>query len=103
MPVQTQAASAISRRQPVMPIRIAGFACALLVSACQSFSSDGGMEVVAGVAGPALDKQIVAIRTDEEAAAARATLGRLLKRTLTADAAVQAALLNNRGLQAAYD
>jgi outer membrane protein TolC len=85
------------------PIRIAGIACALLVSACQTFSSDGGMDVVADVAGPALDKQIVAIRTDEDAAAARATLDRLLRRPVTADAAVQVALINNRGLQAAYD
>ena len=85
------------------PFGLAGFACTLLVSACQTFSPDGGMDVVAGVAGPALDKQVVAIRTDEDAAAARATLDRLLRRPLTADAAVQVALLDNRGLQAAYD
>lgn len=103
MPAQTQAPPAMARRQPVLPIRAAGFACTLLVSACQTFSPDGGMDVVAGVAGPALDKQVAAIRTDEDGAAARATLDRLLGRPLTADAAVQVALLDNRGLQAAYD
>jgi hypothetical protein len=103
MPAQNQAPPAMARRRPVLPIRAAGLACTLLVSACQAFSPDGGMDVVAGVAGPALDKQVVAIRTDEDAAAARATLDRLLGRPLTADAAVQVALLNNRGLQAAYD
>jgi hypothetical protein len=103
MPAQTQAPPAVARRQPVLSIRAAGLAGTLLVSACQTFSPDGGMDVVAGIAGPALDKQIVAIRSDEDAATVRATLDRLLKRPLTADAAVQVALLNNRGLQAAYD
>jgi hypothetical protein len=44
-----------------------------------------------------------AIRLPEEAEAAGATVRRLLGCTLTADAAVQIALLSNRGLQAAYD
>jgi outer membrane protein TolC len=103
MPAQIQAAHVVSWQQVVASIRMAGLAGTLLLSACQTFSSDGGMDVVAGVAGPALDKQIVAIRSEEDAAAARATLDRLLQRTLTADAAVQIALINNRGLQAAYD
>lgn len=103
MPAQAQSAPTSTRRWPTTPFRAAGLAGALLVSACQTFSPDAGMDVVAGVAGPALDKTIVAIRTDEDAAAARARLDGILKRTLTADAAVQAALLNNRGLQAAYD
>ncbi len=103
MPAQIQATSAVMRRLPVTSIRMAGLAGALLLSACQTFSSDGGMDVVAGVAGPALDKEIFAIRSDQDAAAARAVVERVLKRPLTADGAVQVALLNNRGLQAAYD
>jgi outer membrane protein TolC len=103
MPAQTQAVPAVARRRPFMPIRMAAIVCTLLLSACQAFSPDGGMDVVTSVAGPALDKQIAAIRTEEDAAGARATLDRLLGRPLTADAAVQVALLNNRGLQAAYD
>src|SRR5689334_18274032 len=50
MPADSQAAPAVARQRPVMPIRIAGFACMLLLAACQTFSSDGGMDVVAGVA-----------------------------------------------------
>jgi hypothetical protein len=46
-------------------------------------------------------KDVVAIRSAEEAEADRAAVRRLLGRTLIADAAVQIALLNNRGLQAA--
>jgi outer membrane protein TolC len=55
------------------------------------------------VAGKELNKTVVSIRTPEQAAAARARVAGLLQRPLTADAAVQIALLNNRGLQAAYN
>ena len=75
----------------------------LALSACQTFSPDGGMNAVATLAGQELNKDVVAIRSDADAAAARAAIERLLKRPLTADAAVQIALLNNRGLQAAYN
>ena len=45
----------------------------------------------------------MAIRTADDAGIARTRIERLLKRALTADNAVQIALLNNRGLQAAYN
>jgi outer membrane protein TolC len=77
--------------------------CSLAVGACARLSPDGGMDAVAGIAGDALNKDVVAIRTPEEASAARARVARLLRRPLTADSAVQTALLNNRGLQAAYN
>ncbi len=50
-----------------------------------------------------LGKDVTKIRTEEEAAAAEACVRTLLAKPLTADAAVQIALLNNRGLQAAYN
>jgi outer membrane protein TolC len=78
-------------------------ASALLLSACQTWSTDGGMNVVAGIIGHDLNKDVVALRTPEETQAARARVGALLRRPLTADAAVRIALLNNRGLQAAYN
>jgi outer membrane protein TolC len=74
-----------------------------VVAGCTWFSPDAGMGVVAGIASQELNKDVAAIRSPEEAEAAAATVRRLLGRTLTADAAVQIALLNNRGLQAAYD
>jgi outer membrane protein TolC len=61
------------------------------------------MVAVASLTGAQLGKDIVAVRTPEDAAAARSKVQALLKRPLTADAAVQVALLNNRGLQAAYN
>ncbi len=77
--------------------------CAVLLGGCASFSADGGMGAVQDIAGAELKKEIVAVRNSDEAAQARATIEVLLKRTLTADAAVQIALLNNRDLQAAYN
>jgi outer membrane protein TolC len=76
---------------------------ALALSGCAWFSPDGGMGVVASVADQELNKDVAAIRTPEDAAAINARVRHLLARPLTADAAVQIALLNNRGLQAAYN
>ena len=75
----------------------------LLLSGCIGFSDDGGMSLVRDTAGAGINKQVAVLRTDEDAAAARGVIAPLLKRPLTADAAVQIALLNNRGLQAAYN
>jgi len=78
-------------------------AAVLMLSACKTFSPDGGMGPVAALASQELNKDVVALRSDEDAAAARAAVERLLKRPLTAETAVQIALFNNRGLQAAYN
>jgi outer membrane protein TolC len=75
---------------------------AALLSGCAWFSPDAGMGLVADIAGRELNKEAAAIRSPDEAEAANVAVRRLLGRTLTADAAVQIALLNNRGLQAAY-
>ena len=86
-----------------MLARIAVIAAALLLAACQTFSPDGGMSVTAEVADRELHKDTIAIRSEADAEAAAARVRQLLKRPLNADAAVQIALLNNRGLQAAYN
>ncbi len=106
MSARFQSRPAASRRQPPLWRATTGAALlttALLLSACASFSPDGGMSVPADIAAQHLRKDVAAIRSDEDAAAARAKIDRLIKRPLTADAAVQIALLNNRGLQAAYN
>jgi outer membrane protein TolC len=61
------------------------------------------MTPVAAIVGKYLSKDVVAVRTPEDDILARDTVANLLKKPLTADAAVQVALLNNRGLQAAYN
>jgi hypothetical protein len=78
-------------------------ATAALLSACRTFSPDGGMDTVAVVAGTGLNKDVVQVRSAEDAAAVQTRVTRLLHRPLSADAAVQIALLNNLGLQAAYN
>jgi len=78
-------------------------ASALLLSACKSLSPDGGISTVAAVAGEGLNKNVVKISSAGDAALARTEISRLLHSPLSADAAVQIALLNNAGLQAAYN
>ncbi len=79
------------------------FGGALTLAGCQTFSPDGGMSKVSGFAGEELRKDVVAIRNADDASLAHARVQRLLKRPLTAETAVQIALLSNRGLQAAYN
>jgi len=74
-----------------------------MLSGCASFSPDGGMSVVATVASETINKDVVSIRTVDDAERARSAVQALLHRSLTVDTAVQIALLNNRGLQAAYN
>lgn len=76
---------------------------ASLLAACKTLSPDGGMDIVAGAVGDALSKDVSAIRTPDQAAAAHARIEQLLRRPLTVGAAVRIALSNNRGLQAAYN
>jgi len=75
----------------------------LLLSGCASFSPDAGMGAVSGITATELKKDALKIDGEEAAAAGRARVRRLLASTLPVDAAVQIALLNNRGLQAAYN
>jgi outer membrane protein TolC len=61
------------------------------------------MSAVNEVAAPALNGEAVKINTDNEARDAAARTRQLLGSPLSADTAVKIALLNNRGLQAAYN
>jgi len=85
------------------PGLLAAIAAALTTSACATFSPDGGMDVPARVARHDLKSDVVHIHSDEDATRIHTHVGRLLRKPLTAEAAVQIALLNNRGLQAAYN
>src|SRR6266404_4555671 len=76
---------------------------AFFLSGCATFSPDGGMTVVADVAGETIKKDVVSIRTADDAERAQNAVRGLLRGGLTADTAVQIALLNNRGLQASYN
>ena len=97
----------MSNDRPISPrvaLRmVAALGGAALLTACAAFSPDGGMDLVSGIASEELKKDVFVIRTPEQASAVRAHVQHLLRRPLTADAAVQVALLANRGLQAAYN
>jgi outer membrane protein TolC len=73
------------------------------LSGCATFSPDNGMTVVSDITGQTIKKDIAFVRSAEDAEQARDAVKRLLSRMLTVDAAVQVALLNNKGLQAAYN
>ncbi|MGJ4929006.1 TolC family protein [Bradyrhizobium sp. HKCCYLS2038] len=83
-------------------IRLALLAATAALAGCASFSPDGGMSAVVDLAGHTTGREVVSIRSDDDAARVRTATQRLLARPLSADAAVQVALFNNKGLQAAY-
>jgi outer membrane protein TolC len=75
----------------------------VLLSSCAAFSPDGGVNIAAQAARQEFGRDAMALRSDADAAWAKSRVERLLKRPLTVDAAVEIALLNNRGLQAAFN
>jgi outer membrane protein TolC len=80
-----------------------GVAVSAMLSGCAQLSQDGGMQAVEALSGAAIGKDVLAIRGPDDEAHARTRVAALLKSRLSADAAVQVALLNNRELQAAYN
>lgn len=73
------------------------------LGACASISADRGMAPVVSRVSLELGKDTAKITTPADAAAVQSRVARLLAKPLTADGAVQVALLNNRGLQAEYN
>jgi outer membrane protein TolC len=93
----------MSARRRNLAALAAAFCAALLLSGCKSLTADGGMAFVEDVASSELRKEVVAIRSPEQAEEVSARVKELLRKPLNADTAVQIALFNNRGLQAAYN
>jgi outer membrane protein TolC len=90
-------------RLRLKPAYVVALLSTIALTGCASFSPDRGMNVVATVADEVIKKDVVSIRTVDDAEWARNAVKGLLRRALTVDTAVQVALLNNRGLQAAYN
>ncbi|MGE0719120.1 MAG: TolC family protein [Alphaproteobacteria bacterium] len=74
-----------------------------LLGGCASILEDSGVAAVQEDVSRRVGKPAPRIRSEEDAASARSRTRALLARPLDLDAAVEVALLNNRGLQAAYD
>ena len=70
---------------------------------CATLTPDGGIGLVQSAVQTELSKEVGKLNTEEQASDARSRVSSNLKKPLTADAAVQLALLNNRGLQAAFN
>ena len=77
-------------------------ACALLLAGCATFSEDGRFGPVADMARKHTGQESSWARSADELNAIEKRVAELLLQPLTADSAVQVALLNNRGLQATY-
>ncbi|MDH5539742.1 MAG: TolC family protein, partial [Rhizobacter sp.] len=75
---------------------------ALLLGGCATFSDDGGFGPVELAARQQLGKDLQWSRDDSDDDRIEQRVAELLAAPLTADTAVQIALLNNRGLQAAF-
>jgi outer membrane protein TolC len=75
----------------------------LLLGGCAKFSPDAGMLTVETAASGELNKDVVKIGNETDAAAVSARVKILLAKPLTVSGAVQIALINNRGLQAAFN
>jgi outer membrane protein TolC len=76
---------------------------AFLLAGCASFSPDGGLSKVSELSRPATGVTATALRSEGEEASAHARVAMLRKKRLSAESAVEIALLNNRELQAAYN
>ncbi len=75
---------------------------ALLLGGCAGFSPDGGFGVVETTVRERTGQSAQWVRSEDEANSVRTRVKELLAQPLTAERAVQVALLNNPGLQAAY-
>jgi outer membrane protein TolC len=76
---------------------------AALLGGCASFSPDGGFDVIQSATRSRIQKDVVWTRDDASRSQTQARIDALLAQPLSADDAVQIALLNNPGLQAAFN
>jgi len=83
-------------------LRFAILGLVLMLSGCANFTPDGGMSRVQLATAEALGKDVQRLRTDDDAADIEARVRAIIASGLSADKAVQIALLNNRGLQASF-
>ena len=92
------AAAGAIRTRSILRLTLAATA-ALALAGCAGFSADGGMSRVSELTRERTGHPVTLQRDPQDADAARARVSELLGTPLTADGAVEIALLNNRGLQ----
>lgn len=74
----------------------------ILLTGCATFSNDGGFSSIEKIAKDKLNQEVQWQRTSPDSGAHAQRVQQLLANTLSADNAIQLALLNNRGLQASF-
>ena len=82
--------------------RATGAAAALALAGCATFSADGGFERVSELTHERTGQTPKWQRNAADGPLTQALIAEVLAKPLTADAAVEVALLNNRGLQASF-
>ena len=95
----TSALSLLPMRRGKLLVATVGI---LGLAGCATFSDDGGFGRVEQTTRERLDKDVKWARSDAERTTLQTRVGELLAKPLTADDAIQLALYNNRGLQAAF-
>lgn len=96
----TRVRTALTGRNLRMPL--AALSAVLVLGGCATFSADGGFGPVEQTVKARSGRDVVWAKTDEQREALAARTLELLAQPLSVESAVQVALLNNRGLQAAY-
>jgi len=81
---------------------LAALTCTALLAGCANFSADGGFAPVQQAVKQHLAQEVRWARTEEDQQQIAQRVDELLAQPLTMEAAVQVALFNNRGLQAAF-
>jgi len=92
-------------RQRPAALRLRTFGLAtlpLFLAGCASLSGDGGLKPVQQAAQQHLGKTVQMVKSEADQNALGDRVNELLSKPLSADTAVQIALLNNRGLQASF-
>ncbi len=74
----------------------------LLLSGCATFSKDGGLDTVGSLARDRISSQLALPEAGTDAMVTKESVTALLAKPLTADAAVQLAVLNNPTLRASF-
>jgi outer membrane protein TolC len=93
----------IIRRLAIAGARpLAAVSATFVLAGCASFSADGGFDSVRDLTKERTGQPPVFQRTEADSRAAAGRVAELLNEPLTADAAVELAYLNNRGLQANF-
>ena len=85
-------------RARVIALGVAG----LFLTGCSTFSKDGGLDAVSAMTNARTGQKVQFSKPGADSTAVDSKIDQLLSMPLTADSAVQIALLNNKGLQASF-